>query len=302
MSIVVKDVTKKYGTQWALDHVSFEIPKGQIVGFLGPNGAGKSTMMKIITSFIPPTSGSIEVNGLNIAENSMETRRVIGYLPEHNPLYLEMYVREYLSFIAGIYQLDNVKSKVEGMIEQVGLGIEAHKKIGMLSKGYRQRVGLAQALIHDPQVLILDEPTSGLDPNQLMEIRGLIKEVGKQKTVMFSTHIMQEVEALCQRTIIINRGRLVQDGDTQSLKQLSGQTILQLELDQAISEKILAQLPFVLKVNKISEFQWEIVAKGEGDIRIKMADWAASSPYRILTMNVKEQRLEDVFKDLTAAK
>ncbi len=302
MSIVVKDVTKKYGTQWALDHVSFEIPKGQIVGFLGPNGAGKSTMMKIITSFIPPTSGSIEVNGLNIAENSMETRRVIGYLPEHNPLYLEMYVREYLSFIAGIYQLDNVKSKVEGMIEQVGLGIEAHKKIGMLSKGYRQRVGLAQALIHDPQVLILDEPTSGLDPNQLMEIRGLIKEVGKQKTVMFSTHIMQEVDALCRRTIIINRGRLVQDGDTQSLKQLSGQTILQLELDQAISEKILAQLPFVLKVNKISEFQWEIVAKGEGDIRIKMADWAASSPYRILTMNVKEQRLEDVFKDLTAAK
>jgi ABC-2 type transport system ATP-binding protein len=302
MSIVVKDVTKKYGTQWALDHVSFEIPKGQIVGFLGPNGAGKSTMMKIITSFIPPTSGIIEVNGMNIAENSMETRRVIGYLPEHNPLYLEMYVREYLSFIAGIYQLDNVKSKVERMIEQVGLGIEAHKKIGMLSKGYRQRVGLAQSLIHDPQVLILDEPTSGLDPNQLMEIRGLIKEVGKQKTVMFSTHIMQEVEALCQRTIIINRGRLVQDGDTHSLKQLSGQTILQLELDQAISEKILAQLPFVLKVNKISEFQWEIVAKGDGDIRIKMADWAASSPYRILTMNVKEQRLEDVFKDLTATK
>jgi ABC-2 type transport system ATP-binding protein len=285
-----------------LDHVSFEIPKGQIVGFLGPNGAGKSTMMKIITSFIPPTSGIIEVNGMNIAENSMDTRRVIGYLPEHNPLYLEMYVREYLSFIAGIYQLDNVKSKVERMIEQVGLGIEAHKKIGMLSKGYRQRVGLAQSLIHDPQVLILDEPTSGLDPNQLMEIRGLIKEVGKQKTVMFSTHIMQEVEALCQRTIIINRGRLVQDGDTHSLKQLSGQTILQLELDQAISEKILAQLPFVLKVNKISEFQWEIVAKGDGDIRIKMADWAASSPYRILTMNVKEQRLEDVFKDLTATK
>jgi ABC-2 type transport system ATP-binding protein len=302
MSIVVKDVTKKYGTQWALDHVSFEIPKGQIVGFLGPNGAGKSTMMKIITSFIPPTSGIIEVNGMNIADNSMETRRVIGYLPEHNPLYLEMYVREYLSFIAGIYQLDNVKSKVERMIEQVGLGIEAHKKIGMLSKGYRQRVGLAQSLIHDPQVLILDEPTSGLDPNQLMEIRGLIKEVGKQKTVMFSTHIMQEVEALCQRTIIINRGRLVQDGDTHSLKQLSGQTILQLELDQAISEKILAQLPFVLKVNKISEFQWEVVAKGDGDIRIKMADWAASSPYRILTMNVKEQRLEDVFKDLTATK
>ncbi len=301
MSIVVKEVTKQYGSQWALDHVSFEIPKGQIVGFLGPNGAGKSTMMKIITSFIPPSSGSIEVNGLDISDNSMETRRVIGYLPEHNPLYLEMYVREYLSFIAGIYQLGNVRSKVEAMIERVGLGIEAHKKIGTLSKGYRQRIGLAQALIHDPQVLILDEPTSGLDPNQLIEIRGLIKEVGKEKTVMFSTHIMQEVEALCQRTIIINRGKLVQDGETQSLKQLGGQTILQLELDQIVNEKVLSQLPFVLKVNRITDFQWEVVAKGDEDIRIKMADWAASSPYRILTMNVKEQRLEDVFKDLTSA-
>jgi ABC-2 type transport system ATP-binding protein len=301
MSIVVKEVTKQYGSQWALDHVSFEIPKGQIVGFLGPNGAGKSTMMKIITSFIPPSSGSIEVNGLDISDNSMETRRVIGYLPEHNPLYLEMYVREYLSFIAGIYQLSNVTSKVEAMIERVGLGIEAHKKIGTLSKGYRQRIGLAQALIHDPQVLILDEPTSGLDPNQLIEIRGLIKEVGKEKTVMFSTHIMQEVEALCQRTIIINRGKLVQDGETQSLKQLGGQTILQLELDQIVNEKVLSQLPFVLKVNRITDFQWEVVAKGDEDIRIKMADWAATSPYRILTMNVKEQRLEDVFKDLTSA-
>ena len=301
MSIVVKEVTKQYGSQWALDHVSFEIPKGQIVGFLGPNGAGKSTMMKIITSFIPPSSGSIEVNGLDISDNSMETRRVIGYLPEHNPLYLEMYVREYLSFIAGIYQLSNVRSKVEAMIERVGLGIEAHKKIGTLSKGYRQRIGLAQALIHDPQVLILDEPTSGLDPNQLIEIRGLIKEVGREKTVMFSTHIMQEVEALCQRTIIINRGKLVQDGETQSLKQLGGQTILQLELDQIVNEKVLSQLPFVLKVNRITDFQWEVVAKGDEDIRIKMADWAATSPYRILTMNVKEQRLEDVFKDLTSA-
>lgn len=301
MSIVVKEVTKQYGSQWALDHVSFEIPKGQIVGFLGPNGAGKSTMMKIITSFIPPSSGSIEVNGLDISDNSMETRRVIGYLPEHNPLYLEMYVREYLSFIAGIYQLSNVRSKVEAMIERVGLGIEAHKKIGTLSKGYRQRIGLAQALIHDPQVLILDEPTSGLDPNQLIEIRGLIKEVGREKTVMFSTHIMQEVEALCQRTIIINRGKLVQDGETQSLKQLGGHTILQLELDQIVNEKVLSQLPFVLKVNRITDFQWEVVARGDEDIRIKMADWAATSPYRILTMNVKEQRLEDVFKDLTSA-
>jgi ABC-2 type transport system ATP-binding protein len=302
MSIVVKDVAKQYGTQWALDHVSFEIPKGQIVGFLGPNGAGKSTMMKIITSFIPPSSGSVEVNGLNIMTNSMETRRMIGYLPEHNPLYLEMYVREYLSFIAGIYQLDQVKAKVDDMIDRVGLGVEAHKKMGMLSKGYRQRVGLAQSLIHNPEVLILDEPTSGLDPNQLMEIRNLIKEVGKEKTVMFSTHIMQEVEALCQRTIIINKGKLVQDGDTQSLKQLGGQSILLMELDTMIQESILLQLPFVLKVKKVNDYQWEVLSKNNEDIRIQMADWAASSPYRILMMNMKEQRLEDVFKDLTVGK
>jgi ABC-2 type transport system ATP-binding protein len=302
MSIVVKEVAKQYGTQWALDHVSFEIPKGQIVGFLGPNGAGKSTMMKIITSFIPPSSGSVEVNGLNIMNNSMETRRLIGYLPEHNPLYLEMYVREYLSFIAGIYQLDQVKAKVDHMIDRVGLAAEAHKKIGMLSKGYRQRVGLAQALIHNPEVLILDEPTSGLDPNQLMEIRNLIKEVGKEKTVMFSTHIMQEVEALCQRTIIINKGKLVQDGDTQSLKQLGGQSILMMELDTQIQESVLLQLPFVLKVKKVSDYQWEVLSKNNEDIRIQMADWAASSPYRILMMNMKEQRLEDVFKDLTVGK
>jgi ABC-2 type transport system ATP-binding protein len=302
MSIVVKEVAKQYGSQWALDHVSFEIPKGQIVGFLGPNGAGKSTMMKIITSFIPPTTGTVEVNGLNILTNSMDTRRIIGYLPEHNPLYLEMYVREYLSFIAGIYDLDKIKGKVDDMIERVGLGLEAHKKIGMLSKGYRQRVGLAQALIHNPEVLILDEPTSGLDPNQLMEIRNLIKEVGKEKTVMFSTHIMQEVEALCQRTIIINKGKLVQDGDTQSLKQIGGQSILMLELDTIIQESVLMQLPFVLKVKKVSDYQWEMVSKNNEDIRIQMADWAASSPYRILMMNMKEQRLEDVFKDLTVGK
>ena len=209
MSIIVKNVSKQYGSQWALDNVSFEIPKGQIVGFLGPNGAGKSTMMKIITSFIPSTSGKVEVNGFDVATKSMDSRRIIGYLPEHNPLYLEMYVREYLAFMAGIYKMDNIHGRVENMIERVGLGVEAHKKIGTLSKGYRQRVGLAQALIHDPQVLILDEPTSGLDPNQLIEIRSLIQDMGKEKTVMFSTHIMQEVEAICSRAIIINKGKLI---------------------------------------------------------------------------------------------
>ena len=209
MSIVVEKVSKIYGQQRALNDVSFEIHRGEIVGFLGPNGAGKSTMMKIITCYIPPSSGKVKVCGHDVMEQSIEAKRCIGYLPEHNPLYTDMYVREYLSFVAGMYQIKNVKARVEEMIETVGLQVEAHKKIETLSKGYRQRVGLAQALIHDPQVLILDEPTSGLDPNQLAEIRNLIVSVGKTKTVMLSTHIMQEVEAMCDRAFIINRGNIV---------------------------------------------------------------------------------------------
>jgi ABC-2 type transport system ATP-binding protein len=230
MSIIVKNVSKQYGPQWALDAVSFEIPKGQIVGFLGPNGAGKSTMMKIITSFIPATKGEVSVNGYDVVSQSMDSRRLIGYLPEHNPLYLEMYVKEYLSFIAGIYRLDKVSNRVNDMIDRVGLGLEAHKRIGVLSKGYRQRVGLAQALIHDPAVLILDEPTSGLDPNQLIEIRNLIQNVGQEKTVMFSTHIMQEVEAICSRALIINHGKLIADKSILDLKQTSGINKIYIEL------------------------------------------------------------------------
>lgn len=208
MSIKVTDLTKIYGEQKAVDHISFEIKTGEIVGFVGPNGAGKSTTMKILTGFIPPTSGEAKINKLDLIENSLEIRKNIGYLPEHNPLYLDMYVKEYLEFIAGIYKLGSkTKSKIEQIIEQTGLTIERKKKIGTLSKGYRQRVGLAQALIHDPSILILDEPTSGLDPNQIIEIRNLISEVGKQKTVMLSTHIMQEVEAICDRIIIINKGK-----------------------------------------------------------------------------------------------
>jgi ABC-2 type transport system ATP-binding protein len=211
MSIVVEKVSKIYGQQRALNDVSFEIQRGEIVGFLGPNGAGKSTMMKIITCYIPPSSGKVKVCGHDVMEQSIEAKRCIGYLPEHNPLYTDMYVREYLSFVAGMYQIKNVKARVEEMIEIVGLQVEAHKKIETLSKGYRQRVGLAQALIHDPQVLVLDEPTSGLDPNQLAEIRNLIVSVGKTKTVMLSTHIMQEVEAMCDRAFIIDRGNIVAD-------------------------------------------------------------------------------------------
>jgi ABC-2 type transport system ATP-binding protein len=220
MSIIVNHITKFYGSQKALDDVSFEAIKGQVVGFLGPNGAGKSTMMKIITCFIPQSSGNVSVCGFDVNEQPLEVRRKVGYLPEHNPLYMEMYVKEYLEFVTGVYKLNgNHKKRVAEMIEVTGLQDEQTKKIGALSKGYRQRVGLAQAMIHDPEVLILDEPTSGLDPNQLVEIRQLIKTIGKEKTVMLSTHIMQEVEAICTRAIIINKGRIVADDNVQSLKK-----------------------------------------------------------------------------------
>ncbi|MEY3598858.1 MAG: hypothetical protein RL521_1280 [Bacteroidota bacterium] len=302
MSIIVKNVSKQYGTQWALDNVSFEIPKGQIVGFLGPNGAGKSTMMKIITSFLPATSGQVEVNGFDVATKSMDSRRIIGYLPEHNPLYLEMYVREYLAFMAGIYKMDNVQRRVENMIDRVGLGVEAHKKIGALSKGYRQRVGLAQALIHDPQVLILDEPTSGLDPNQLIEIRSLIQDMGKEKTVMFSTHIMQEVEAICSRAIIINKGKLIADQATQELKKYGATTVIQVEIGDEVSAGFWKSIDGVDEVRSIAPKQWELVTRVERDLRRDISDKLSKAGYLLLAMSVKEQRLEDIFKDLTNKK
>lgn len=299
MSIIVKNVSKQYGPQWALDAVSFEIPKGQIVGFLGPNGAGKSTMMKIITSFIPATKGEVSVNGYDVVTQSMDSRRLIGYLPEHNPLYLEMYVKEYLSFIAGIYKLDKVSHRVNEMIERVGLGFEAHKRIGALSKGYRQRVGLAQALIHDPAVLILDEPTSGLDPNQLIEIRNLIQSVGQEKTVMFSTHIMQEVEAICSRALIVNRGKLIADQSIQDLKQNSGINRIYIELDGPVNENTLKSISGVIKVNSVGALKWELDVQAGIDNRIDIAKRMNEEGRVVLTMNQKEQRLEDIFKDLT---
>ncbi len=220
MSIIATDITKIYGKQKALDSVSLEIGAGEVVGLLGPNGAGKSTMMKIISCFLPPTSGEASVDGFDIFEQEIEVKRRVGYLPENNPLYLEMYVREYLSFLAGIHKLGrNKKSRINEIIDITGLGLEQNKKIGALSKGYRQRVGLAQALLHNPSVLILDEPTSGLDPNQLLEIRSLIQEIGKEKTVLFSTHIMQEVEAICDRAVIIHLGKVVADDTISSLKK-----------------------------------------------------------------------------------
>lgn len=298
MSIQVTNVSKQYGAQWALDGVSFDIPKGQVVGFLGPNGAGKSTMMKIITGYIPATQGEVLVGGMNVTSQSMECRRMIGYLPEHNPLYLDMYVREYLDFVGGIFKLNNRRQKVEEMIKRVGLGVEAHKKIGALSKGYRQRVGLAQAMIHDPAVLILDEPTSGLDPIQLIEIRGLIQELGDDRTVLFSTHIMQEVEAICSRTIIINQGKLITDSDTQALRNTIGGSTIIAEFDRHVSTQTLKNLAFVQHVQVVEGNKVELKGFRGEDIRKALAEWCSSQGITLLTLSMKEGKMEDVFKTL----
>jgi ABC-2 type transport system ATP-binding protein len=304
MSISAKEVVKIYGTQKALDSVSFDIPAGGVVGFLGPNGAGKSTMMKIITCFLPPTSGTVTVCGHDVMKNSIEVRRLIGYLPEHNPLYLDMYVREYLTFTGEIYKIPNVKKRVEEMVERVGLGSEAHKKIDALSKGYRQRVGLAQAMIHDPQILILDEPTSGLDPNQLVDIRALIKEIGKEKTVMLSTHIMQEVEAICDRTIIINKGNIVTDRPTSELRTNIGGTGYELliEFSGNISKSAMLKINGIVAAESTSENFWIIRTNTNDDIRKDIAEMALQQNIAVLSMNKKELKLEEVFKELTLNK
>ena len=300
MSIKVEHITKVYGKQKALDDVSFEIGKGEVLGFLGPNGAGKSTMMKIISCFVPPTSGKVEVCGYDTETHSLDVRRMVGYLPESNPLYYDMYVKEYLSFVAGIYGVKNEVSRINEMIEITGLGVEQHKKIGQLSKGYKQRVGLAQALIHDPQVLILDEPTSGLDPNQLIGIRSLIKDLGKEKTVMFSSHIMQEVEAVCDRVIIIDSGRIVTDQTSASLAGSSTVQVLNVEFDQSIDMKSLKQIEGVGDVNHIRENKYLITTEDDNDLRAIVSKWAQKNEHLILEMSKEEQRLEDVFQRLTA--
>lgn len=302
MSIKTHEVTKKYGSQLALNNVSFSISQGEIVGFLGPNGAGKSTMMKIITCYIPPTSGRVEVCGYDVMEKSIEARKCIGYLPEHNPLYTEMYVREYLSFVAGIYKIPKIKSRVEEMIDMVGLSVEAHKKIEALSKGYRQRVGIAQAMIHNPKVLILDEPTSGLDPNQLAEIRDLIIRIGREKTVLLSTHIMQEVEAICSRAIIINKGQIVADKPTSQLRDAldGGGYHLEVEFSESINKNLLSHLKMITEMRSLGDNKWLIEIAGSQDIRREIADAATSGGITILTMLRREQKLEDVFKQLTS--
>lgn len=302
MSISVRHITKLYGAQKALDDVSFEIGGSEVVGFLGPNGAGKSTMMKILTCFLPPTSGDASVCGFDIREASMDVRRNVGYLPEHNPLYTDMYVREYLAFTAGMYKLRNVKEKVKEMIGTVGLEREQHKKIGALSKGYRQRVGLAQAMIHDPKVLILDEPTSGLDPNQLEEIRALIRHLGQERTVMLSTHIMQEVEAICDRVIIINKGRIVADDDAKHIRGLGGsrQAVL-VEFDGRARAEDLQALPGVLHVERGEGNAWTLTYDAEHDIRPTLFQFAVDKGLTVLTQQRVERDLESVFKELTTS-
>lgn len=302
MSIKVENVTKEYGAQKALDNVSFEVKPGEIVGFLGPNGAGKSTMMKIITCYLPQTVGKVTVGDFDVSRDAMKVKERIGYLPEHNPQYLEMFVKEYLLFVAKLHKVKNPKDRVKEMIQLVGLEVEQNKKIEALSKGYRQRVGLAQALMHNPDVLILDEPTTGLDPNQIVEIRNVIKEVGKHKTVMMSTHIMQEVEAICDRVIIINKGKIVADQPTSELQKMSSSTqIIQVEFDGKPNLNKLKNLKGVKRVDSLKGNSFEVEASAKHDVRSDIFQFAVDSNLKVLGLSVEEQDLEDVFQKLTRA-
>jgi ABC-2 type transport system ATP-binding protein len=302
MSIVVQGVTKLYGGQKALDNVSFEVKTGEIVGFLGPNGAGKSTMMRIITGFIPASKGSVIVNGIQISTDNPELRKTIGYLPENNPLYPEMYVREYLGFVSALYKTgDSSGKRIDNIIEVTGLAPEQKKKIGSLSKGYRQRVGLAQALIHDPGVLILDEATSGLDPNQIIEIRNLIKEAGREKTVMFSTHIMQEAEAVCDRIIIINNGKIMADELKNNIHSVikRHRQIIKVEFDKVPDEAELLKISGITGAKKTDDNMWHIEAEGEDDIRPIIFSFAVKNSLTVLSLQKEESNLEEVFRHLT---
>jgi ABC-2 type transport system ATP-binding protein len=301
--VKVENLTKIYGTQKAVDGVSFEAEPGKILGFLGPNGAGKSTTMKIITCYIPQSSGKVSVCGFDVESQSMEVRRNIGYLPENNPLYLDMYVKEYLSFVAGLHQMKNADKRIKEMIGLTGLDREQTKKIGQLSKGYRQRVGLAQAMLHDPKVLILDEPTSGLDPNQLSEIRKLIKELGKEKTVILSTHIMQEVEAICNRVVIINKGIIVADDDTKALQaRTSGEIVYKVEFDKPAHKNQLEGINGVKNATQVSDRIWSIATNAQTDARANIFEYAVKNNLVMLSIQKEEESLEEVFRKLTTKK
>ena len=297
MSIEVQSVSKSYGNQLALNKISFSANKGEVIGFLGPNGAGKSTMMKIITGFISPTKGTVLVSGINILKSPEEAKAKIGYLPEQNPLYQEMYVKEYLQFQASIFKVS--KETITSVIKDVGLIPEMHKKISQLSKGYQQRVGLAAALIHNPDVLILDEPTTGLDPNQLQEIRTLLKKLGKEKTILFSTHIMQEVEAVCDRVIIIKKGELLIDASIEELKEGNEQSI-EVTFDYKIEEQFIQRLPNIRSYKNNFDNTWYITFNSSKDMRGIIFDFAQENGLKILELNSKNQSLEALFAELTA--
>jgi ABC-2 type transport system ATP-binding protein len=308
MSILVQNLTKLYAqngktAQKAVDGISFSVQPGEIVGFLGPNGAGKSTTMKIATAYLPPTEGTVVVNGFDVRTHSIDVRRSLGYLPEHNPLYLDMYVKEFLHFAGSLHGLRGalLNQRVTEMIGLVGLELEQRKKIGQLSKGYRQRVGLAQALIHNPPVLILDEPTTGLDPNQLTEIRQVIREVGREKTVLFSTHIMQEVEALCERVIIINRGRIVADGQLSQLRETSdGSVAVVAEFERDLEDvSVLNALPGILRIEALGENRYRLTAPKDSDLRAAVFRLAADKNLTLVGLKQQESNLEGVFKQLT---
>ncbi|WP_338408496.1 gliding motility-associated ABC transporter ATP-binding subunit GldA [uncultured Flavobacterium sp.] len=297
MSIDVNNISKSYGAQKALDNISFSVRKGEIVGFLGPNGAGKSTLMKILTTYIAADEGSASVNGFDVNSQVKAVQQSIGYLPEHNPLYLDLYVREYLAFNADVYKV--AKSRIEEAIQLTGLASESHKKIGQLSKGFRQRVGLANALLHNPDVLILDEPTTGLDPNQLVEIRNVIKNVGKDKTVFLSTHIMQEVEAICDRVIIINNGKIVTDKKLDNLISEEKQQVIEVEFDYKVEEQLIAKIENLSSYKNTHDMIWELTFNADKDMRPAVFDFANTNGLKTLQLNQKNKNLEAVFREIT---
>jgi len=300
MSIEVKNLLKVYGEQKAVNNISFKVNKGEIVGFLGPNGAGKSTTMKIITGYLEQSGGDAYVCGMNVADEPLETKKKIGYLPELNALYYDMFVREYLAFVAEIHKVENPKKKIESVIGLTGLTIESKKKIGQLSKGYKQRVGLAAALIHDPEVLILDEPTSGLDPNQIIEIREVIKKQGKDKTVLFSSHILQEVEAVCDRVIIINKGELVADDKLSNLRQRSSSSnTVKVSFKESLEKEMLQQLPAARSVNKTDANNWQLATDNPEQLRKQILELSLQHNLNIVSLQNESQSLEDVFRSLT---
>jgi len=299
MSIEVKDLLKVYGTQKAVNNISFTIGKGEIVGFLGPNGAGKSTTMKIITGYLLQDAGTAKVCGIDVLQHPLEIKKKIGYLPEANPLYFDMYVKEYLSFVAGVHQIKNSKITIENIIELTGLTIESKKKIGQLSKGYKQRVGLAAALVHDPEVLILDEPTSGLDPNQIVEIRNVIKDQGKNKTVLFSSHILQEVQAICDRVMIINKGELVADDSLSNLRQHTKGNFVKIVFEESISIELLKQIPGVTKVMQENSQSWKLATANADAVRKQLMELTLRNNLNIVSLQTEGNNLEEIFRSLT---